>query len=71
MSVVEVPEDRIGPALVRVAKEERLIIEGATATAPAAVYDGQLGAPPPGDTVLLFSGANIDLEKWWTLVSAA
>ncbi len=65
-----VPEERIAPAVARVAQQERLLIEGATATAPAALYEGMLGPPPPGDTVLLLSGANIDLERWWACVQA-
>ena len=58
--VVAVPEESIRAAMREMASRERLIVEGAAATAIAAVASGLL--PLPGRrTGLIVSGRNVDV----------
>jgi threonine dehydratase len=59
--IVLVGEAHLRDAIAGVAREERLIVEGAAATGPAAVLSGQAGRGRRIAVVL--SGANIDMEK--------
>jgi threonine dehydratase len=59
--IVLVGEPQLREAIAAVAREERLIVEGAAATGPAAVLSGQVGRNRKIAVVL--SGANIDIEK--------
>ena len=59
-----VSEAEVKAAIRDVAAHERLIIEGATAAAVAAVASGRLDPHRPARAVIVLSGANIDLEVW-------
>jgi threonine dehydratase len=60
-----VSEDEIRAAMRAIAIEERLIVEGAAATAVAAVYAGRVGTkkPLPQTVAVVLSGANVDPDK--------
>jgi len=61
--IAVVSEDDLKEAMRGVALHERLIVEGATAVAVAAVLTGKL--PVRGQrTAIVLSGANIDLHRW-------
>lgn len=59
------PEHDIRAAMRAIAIEERLIVEGAAATAVAAVHAGRVGAkePLPQTVAVVLSGANVDADK--------
>ncbi len=59
--IVLVSEDRLKEAIRGLAREERIIVEGAGAAATAAVLDGCLAGARRA--VVILSGANIDMEK--------
>lgn len=59
--IVLVSEARLKEAVAGIAREERLIVEGAGAAATAAVLDGQ--AAGAQRIAVILSGANIDIEK--------
>ncbi len=63
--IVLVSEHRLRDAIAGIAREERLIVEGAGAAATAAVLDGCLEKGTRAAVIL--SGANIDLEKFGSL----
>jgi threonine dehydratase len=67
--IAVVSEVELQSAIRNVAERERLIIEGAAAAAVAAVASGKLKVAGRRVAIIL-SGANIDLAKWWTVVSA-
>ena len=59
--IVLVSEDEIRAAIRGLAIEERLIAEGAAATAVAALRAGRIETPEPGQRIaVVLSGANID-----------
>ncbi len=62
-----VTEHQLEEAVGGIAREERLIVEGAGAVAAAAVLAGVVHMPSRRVAVIL-SGANIDLEKLKTLI---
>jgi threonine dehydratase len=65
--IVTVPEAQIATAIARLVAEERLIAEGASATAVAAVLGGRL--PLEGRRVaVILSGSNIDPHKLRELI---
>lgn len=65
--VVVVGEPQIAHAVGAIAREERLIVEGAAATGAAAVLGGKIDASGKRVVVVL-SGANIDLETLKNLI---
>jgi threonine dehydratase len=66
--VVTVSEDDLTRAMRGLAAEEHLIVEGAGATATAAIMSGQASAP--GQRVVsLVTGGNVDLPKWLFTIS--
>ena len=65
--IAVVSEDDLREAIRGVAYHEKLIIEGATAAAVAAVLSGKL-AVRGKTTAIVLSGANIDLPRWVLLV---
>jgi threonine dehydratase len=65
--IAVVSEPELEAAIRGVAEHERLIIEGAAAAAVAAVATGRL-LVRGRKTVVVLSGANIDLERWARLV---
>jgi threonine dehydratase len=64
--IVTVGERQLRDAIGGLVREERLIAEGAGATAPAAVLAGKVRRA--GRIAAIVSGANIDLEKLKTLI---
>jgi threonine dehydratase len=65
--IAVVSEDELKEAMRGVAQQERLIVEGATAVAIAAVLTGKL--PLHGRrTAVVLSGANVDLATWGKIV---
>lgn len=66
--IVLVSESRLREAVGGIAREERIIVEGAGAAATAAVLDGSMTGARKAAVIL--SGANIDLEKWKTLLTS-
>ena len=65
--IAVVSEDDLRAAMRGVAYYEKLIIEGATAAAVAAILSGKLDVR--GKTIaIVMSGANIDLPRWALLV---
>ncbi len=64
--IVLVSETRLKEAIRGLAREERVIVEGAGAAATAAVLDGCLGGARRA--VVILSGANIDREKLESLL---
>ena len=48
---------------------EKLIIEGATAAAVAAVLSGKLDVRGK-TTAIVLSGANVDLDRWWAALNS-
>ena len=65
--IAVVAEHDVVAAIRDVARHERLVIEGAAAAAVAAVSSGRL-AVRGARTAIVLSGANIDLERWCTIV---
>ena len=66
--VVTISEEELGRAMKGLATEERLIVEGAGATATAAILAGK--ASSPGQRVIsLVTGGNVDLPKWLFTIS--
>lgn len=59
--IVLVSEQGLKDAIAGIAREERLIVEGAGAAATAAVLGGSI--EPGSKIAVILSGANIDLEK--------
>lgn len=64
--IVTVSEPQLRDAIGGLVREERLIAEGAGATAAAAVLSGKVGGARK--IAVILSGANIDLEKLKTLI---
>jgi threonine dehydratase len=64
--IAVVSETELAAAMRGTAERERLIVEGATAAAVAAVLTGKLAARGP--TAIVLSGANIDLARWAQIV---
>jgi threonine dehydratase len=62
-SMASVSEDELTRAMKGLAAEERLIVEGAGATAVAAVLAGKASAPGQRVAVMV-TGSNVDLPKW-------
>jgi threonine dehydratase len=67
--VVTVSEPKLIAAMRRMAADEHLIVEGASAVAIAAIEAGREGAAD-GPVVAIVSGANIDLETFVTAVGS-
>lgn len=61
--IAVVSEDELRDAIRGVAYHEKLIIEGATAAAVAAVASGKLDVQGK-KAVIVLSGANVDLDRW-------
>jgi threonine dehydratase len=59
--IVLVSEARLKEAIAGIAREERIIVEGAGAAATAAVLDG--AAAGSRRIAVILSGANIDFDK--------
>lgn len=68
--IAVVSEEDLADAVRRVAEHERLIIEGAAAAAVAAVATGKIDVRGKC-TVIVLSGANIDLHRWRELTANA
>lgn len=66
--VVTISEDDLTRAMKGLATEERLIVEGAGATAVAAVMAGKASAPGQR-VVAMVTGGNVDLPKWLFTIS--
>lgn len=64
--IVLVSEARLKEAIRGIAREERLIVEGAGAAATSAVLDGQVAGART--IAVILSGANIDIEKLKALI---
>jgi threonine dehydratase len=67
--IAVVSEEDLHDAIRGVAKQEKLIIEGAAAAAVAAVLSGKLDVRGKKVAIVL-SGANIDLERWTEIMTA-
>lgn len=65
--IVRVAEDQLRQAIVGLAREEHVIAEGAGAAATGALLAGAFDAGP-APVVVIVSGANIDLERFRTLL---
>ena len=59
--VVTVPEHDIAEAMVLLVERSKLVVEGAGATALAALLCGRVGAAQDGSTVAILSGGNVDV----------
>jgi threonine dehydratase len=66
--VVTVSEDDLTRAMKGLAAEERQIVEGAGATAVAAVLAGKASAPGQR-VVAMVTGSNVDLPKWLAAIN--
>jgi threonine dehydratase len=64
--VVAVSEEEIARAVVFLIERARLVVEGAGALGVAALLSG--GAQPRGDTVVVLSGGNIDVNQLERLI---
>ena len=69
-TIAVVSEDDLRHAIHDVAHHEKLIIEGATAAAVSAVAYGKLNVRGRKVAIVL-SGANVDLDRWASIVSCA
>jgi threonine dehydratase len=59
--VVTVEEDEVAEAMVFLIERAKLVVEGAGAVGAAALLAGRVpGSPPPGTTVVILSGGNVD-----------
>ena len=59
--VVAVEEDEVAEAMVFLLERAKLVVEGAGAVGAAALLAGRVpGSPPPGTTVVILSGGNVD-----------
>lgn len=58
--VVTVSDDEIAEAMVLLLERSKLVVEGAGATAVAALMQGRVGLPPEGDVCAVLSGGNVD-----------
>ena len=59
--VVAVEEDEVAEAMVFLIERAKLVVEGAGAVGAAALLSGRLsGSPPPGTTIVILSGGNVD-----------
>jgi threonine dehydratase len=67
--IVTVTEDEIRRAMVRAAREARLILEPSGATALAAVLFGGGELPAGGRIVVVLSGGNVDPARYATLIA--
>jgi threonine dehydratase len=56
-----VPEDDIAETMVLLVERSKLVVEGAGATALAALLAGTVEAAPNGSTVAVLSGGNVDV----------
>jgi threonine dehydratase len=65
--VVTVSERALTGAMRRMAADEHLIVEGASAVAVAAIQGGQVGTAA-GPVIAIVSGANIDLDTFLAAV---
>jgi threonine dehydratase len=66
--IVTISEDELARAMQGLAREERLIAEGAGAAATAAIIAGKAAAS--GQTaVAMVTGGNVDLAKWLAAIS--
>jgi threonine dehydratase len=66
--VVTVSEAALIASMRRMAADEHLIVEGASAVVIAAIEGGQIGAAD-GPVVAIVSGANIDLDTFLAAVA--
>jgi threonine dehydratase len=66
--VVVVTEPSLRDAMRRLASDAHLIVEGSAAVAMAAVLTGRI-QPRSGPTVVVVTGANVDLETWLEAVA--
>ena len=58
--VVAVEEDEVAEAMVFLLERAKLVVEGAGAVGVAALLSGRLPTSPPGTTVVILSGGNVD-----------
>jgi threonine dehydratase len=59
--VVAVEEDEVAEAMVFLIERAKLVVEGAGAVGAAALLSGRVsGSSPPGTTVVILSGGNVD-----------
>ncbi len=58
--VVAVEEDEVAEAMVFLLERAKLVVEGAGAVGVAALLSGRLETSPPGTTVVILSGGNVD-----------
>jgi threonine dehydratase len=65
--IVVVREDQLRDAIAVLFREERLVTEGAGAAATAAVIAGAIGSGSR-EVAVIVSGANIDSDKFKTLI---
>jgi threonine dehydratase len=66
--VVTVSEEDLARAMKGLAREERLIVEGAGAASVAAIMSGKASAPGQR-VVAIVTGGNVDLPKWLITIS--
>jgi len=66
--VVTITEDELARAMTGLAREERLIVEGAGAAAAAAVMAGKASAPGQR-VIVMVTGGNVDLAKWLATIN--
>jgi threonine dehydratase len=67
--VVTVPESGIARAMVRGAREARLVIEPSGATTLAAMLFDESLSGPPGHVVAILSGGNVDPARYEQLIA--
>ncbi len=58
--VVAVEEDEVAEAMVFLLERAKLVVEGAGAVGAAALLSGRVPTAPPGTTVVVLSGGNVD-----------
>jgi len=58
--VVAVEEDEVAEAMVFLLERAKLVVEGAGAVGVAALLSGRVPSSPPGTTVVILSGGNVD-----------
>jgi threonine dehydratase len=68
--IVTVPESAIARAMVRAAREARLIVEPSGATTLAALLFAPELEGVPGRVVPILSGGNVDPERYQELIAA-
>ena len=66
--VVLVTEDEIAAAIKAVLEQTKLVAEPASAAGLAALLTGKAGVPTGEETVIIFTGGNVDLARLKTLL---